>query len=166
MAREEDRSTRNTPRRGVFGRWGRRLDAAAPERRLDAAGAVAVEFAFLGPLFIVLIFASVVYGTIFGILHQLEGLASSSARYAVAGLSDEERSRLVDQYVQKTAGSLSLIDATKLKVTVSTTDAATRSYTVDVGYDMSGAVAYSFAGVLPLPDPYVHRVVVMQRGGY
>jgi Flp pilus assembly protein TadG len=134
--------------------------------RSEISGAGAVEFALLAPVFLWILVGIVVYGTLFGIEHQLRELSSAAARAAVAGLSDGERRLLVARYVSDRSGSLVLIDRSKLTVSVSAADPATRSFAVDIGYDLSDSIAWGFSGLLPLPDRNAHFVAVMQRGGY
>ncbi len=132
----------------------------------DKQGVSAVEFSLLAPVFLYLVLGGICYGTIFGLNHSAQELASTSARAAVAGLSDEERNQIAQQFIAANANSYVNLDASKLKVQVSKLDTDTRSYRVDVSYDASSSPIYSLSGFIPLPSSTVTQSAVMQRGGY
>ena len=57
-------------------------------------GAVAVEFAIIGPMLILLLLGIMVYGGYFLMAHSVQQLANDAARAALGGLSDSERQQL------------------------------------------------------------------------
>jgi Flp pilus assembly protein TadG len=58
------------------------------------SGLAAMEFALIAPLFLMLIFATALFGVYFGTWLAVSNAASESARAAVAGLSNAERAGL------------------------------------------------------------------------
>lgn len=129
-------------------------------------GTAAVEFSLVAPLFLLMFFGIACFGGLFGIYHSIQELASSSARAAIAGLSDIERTSIVSQYINSNASSYALIDPSYLTFTVSTLDPTTRSYEVDLYYDASTSYVYAFSGLIPLPNPHLKLSATVQRGGY
>ena len=133
---------------------------------IDRRGTAAVEFAFVGPLFVMLMTGVVCFGSLFGINFSVQELTSEAARAAVSGLTDGERQSIVQSFVAGNVGSYPLLDPRRVTVESRTTDNATRSYTVTVTYDASTSYVYSFSGLIPLPDPVVRRSAVIRHGGY
>ena len=54
-------------------------------------GASAVEFAIVGPVFVLLMMGMIAYGIYFGAVHSVQQLAADAARASVAGLDESER---------------------------------------------------------------------------
>ncbi len=125
-----------------------------------------MEFSLLAPVFLYLVLGGICYGTLFGLNHSAQELASTSARAAVAGLSDDERNQIVQQFVAANSGAYVNLDPSKLQVQVSKLDTATRSFRVEVNYDASSSPIFGFAGFIPLPSSTITQSAVMQRGGY
>ena len=67
----------------------------------DDGGAAAVEFALIGPLFVLLLAGVVVYGGWLWLAQSVQSVASEAARAAVAGLDHEERRLLAQSEVQE-----------------------------------------------------------------
>lgn len=80
----------------------------------DCAGASAVEFALLAPIYLVLLLGCLAYGIYFGAAHSVQQLTADAARVSVAGLDDAEREELVRRYVANHAGRYVLIDPDRL----------------------------------------------------
>ncbi|PIO98230.1 TadE/TadG family type IV pilus assembly protein [Pleomorphomonas carboxyditropha] len=133
---------------------------------IEKQGTTAVEFAFVGPLFMLLMVGIVCFGGLFGIYFSVQELTSEAARAAVSGLTDAERQSIVQSFVVGNIGSYPLLDPKRVIAESRTTDSATRSYTVTVTYDASTSYVYSFAGLIPLPDPMIRRSAVVRQGGY
>ena len=64
---------------------------------------MAVEFAILGPLMIVMLMSMVVYGGWMWLAQSVQTLATESARAAVGGLDTAERIRLANAFVDAEA---------------------------------------------------------------
>lgn len=62
-------------------------------------GAIAVEFAMVFPLFLMIVFGIVMFGSYLSVVHGVQQLAAEAARSSVAGLSESERSALANAYI-------------------------------------------------------------------
>jgi Flp pilus assembly protein TadG len=133
---------------------------------IDGRGSVAVEFAFIGPLFVLLMMGIVCFGGLFGIYFSVQELTSEAARAAVSGVTDSERQSIVRSFITGNVRSYPLLDPKRVTIESRTTDSTTRSYTVTVTYDASTSYVYSFSGLIPLPDPVLRRSAVIRQGGY
>lgn len=130
-------------------------------RRADR-GAVAVEFALVGPLFVILLIGMVVYGGWFWMAQGVQHLAAEGARAAVAGLDAAERERLARVAVDQSAGA-TILDPDHLAVAV--TDSS-REIRVVVSYDASDEPILALAGLVPAPPATIRRAASVQVGGY
>ena len=71
---------------------------------LDARdGAIAVEFAMIAPVFLMIVFGILMYGSYLAVIHGVQQLAAEAARSSIAGLSETERSSLANAYVSRLA---------------------------------------------------------------
>ena len=134
--------------------------------RADQTAATAVEFAFVAPLLLLLLFGIVGYGHAFGVYHGVQQLAAEAARASVAGLDDAERERLARDFVTRSIGSYAFLDPSKLTVRTTTTGAPSPSFEVAIAYDYSDSVFSRLSSIVALPVPVVERRAVVQRGGY
>jgi Flp pilus assembly protein TadG len=132
----------------------------------DTRGASAVEFAFVAPVFLMIVFGIAAFGYVFGVYQGIQQIASEAARAAVAGISDAERDTIARGFVSTNAGTYALIDTRKVVVTTTATGAPAPAFLVSVSYDLTGTFPYQFANLLPLPSPRIQRTAVIQRGGY
>ena len=133
---------------------------------IDRRATAAVEFAFVGPLFVLLMTGVVCFGSLFGINFSVQELTSEAARASVSGVTDSERQSIVQTFIAGNVRSYPLLDPTRVTVESRTMDVTTRSYTVTVTYDASKSYVYSFSGLIPLPNPVVRRSAVVRHGGY
>ena len=132
-------------------------------RRGAESGAVAVEFAILGPVFLVLVIGTMVWGQYFWISHAVQQLANDSARAALAGLDSAERASLA-----RSALSAEVTSYTNLRPTAATLAIAdsSDSLTVSISYDASSATFWAFSGLVPTPPKTVLRQATVRLGGY
>lgn len=128
----------------------------------DRAGSVAVEFALVGPLMILLIIGMVVYGGWFGLAQTVQGLAAEGARAAVGGLDDAERRRLASTFVASAATEGGL-RADRMAVTVQSDAQAIR---VRVAYDAHDHPILALSGLIPSPPATIVRSAAVRTGGY
>lgn len=131
----------------------------------DQRGTSAVEFAFVLPLFLTLLFGIVIFGSYLGTVHSVQQIAAEAARAAIAGLSDSERAALARQAVDKLAPSYFLLDIQRLAIEAAQTDAA-GTFAIRLRYDASGSFIYALTPFLPMPSPEIVRAAAIQRGGY
>jgi Flp pilus assembly protein TadG len=128
--------------------------------------ASAVEFALVMPLFMVLVFGIVVYGSYLAVVHGLQQLAAEAARAAVAGLSDTERSSLAQGYVISNVASYPLLAAPQLTVAAGPSPANGYVFVVTLNYDASKMFIYALPQFVPVPSPQIVQSAAIQRGGY
>ena len=72
------------------------------------------------PLFLVLVFGIVVFGSYLTMVHGVQQLAAEAARSSVAGLSETERESLAANYVTANVGSYPLLQPAHLTVSAAT----------------------------------------------
>jgi Flp pilus assembly protein TadG len=115
------------------------------------SGAIAVEFALVGPLFVLLLMGLVVYGGWFWMAQGVSSLAAEGARAAVAGLdvADTTDATILssDQLVVQVAS-----DARAIRVTVS--------------YDASEHPFMALSAIVPPPPRTITRTSTVLVGGY
>ena len=132
----------------------------------DQSASTAVEFAFVAPILLMLLFGIIGYGHAFGVYHGVQQLASEAARASVAGLDDAERERLARDFITRSIGSYAFLEPNKLTVRTSALGAPSPSFEVTVVYDYSDSIFNRLSSIVALPMPIVERRAVVQRGGY
>lgn len=134
--------------------------------RIDCSAATAVEFAFIAPLLLLLLFGIIGYGHAFGVYHGVQQLAAEAARASVAGLDDAERERLARAFVTRSISSYAFLEPSKLTVRTTAAGAPSPSFEVAIAYDYSNSIFNRLNSIVALPTPVVERRAVVQRGGY
>ena len=137
-----------------------------PGFRRDQSASTAVEFAFVAPILLLLLFGIIGYGHAFGVYHGVQQLAAEAARASVAGLDDAERERLARAFVTRSIGSYAFLQPDKLTVRTTSLGAPSPSFEVAITYDYSDSAFNRLASIIALPLPVVERRAVVQRGGY
>lgn len=132
----------------------------------DQYGVAAIEFAFIAPIFLLMLFGIVAFASIYGTMHAVQQLTSEAARASVAGLDDGERGRLVSDFITGNIGGYVLLDRAKLNSSAATIPGQPSNYRVTVAYDNSSSFVYMFRNLLPLPAPQIQYSSVVVRGGY
>lgn len=127
-------------------------------------GAAAVEFAIVAPLFLLIVLTLIAYGIYLSAAHSLQQLTADAARTAVAGLSDQERSQLVNNYIAISTLNDPLIDRKKLSVTVATDPKNVNQFTVTTEYDASALPIWNLY-TFPLPSTTIRRFATIRMGG-
>jgi len=128
--------------------------------------ASAVEFALVTPLFLVMVFGIVLFGSYLAAIHGVQQLAAEAARVSIAGLSDAERGTLARNYVTANAASYPLITPARLAVSAAASPADANVFVVTVNYDASQMFFYSLPKFVPVPSPAIVRSAAIPRGGY
>ena len=128
-------------------------------------GAAAVEFAMLLPVFLVLVFGIVVFGSYLTMVHGVQQLAAEAARSSVAGLSDSERSSIASNYVSANVGTYPLITPSKISVNAATSGSDPNVFVVTVSYNAAGMFIYSLPFV-PAPSSTIVRSAAIPYGGF
>jgi Flp pilus assembly protein TadG len=129
----------------------------------DRAGASAVEFAFVAPVFILLMLGIVCFGVLFGTYNGVEQLAAESARAAVAGLSAAERTQLAQNYVTANVGAYGFLNPADVTVT---TSSQTTTFQVTINYDMSQSFIFKLGATFLTVNPTITRSAAIQNGGF
>ena len=129
----------------------------------DTRAVSAVEFALLAPVMILLLVGTIAYGLLFSTHISLQQLVAEAARSSIAGLSLEERARIVEAHVASTLPRYFLIDPDRTRVAVEVPQVGFTE--IVVIYDASAHPAYVFRGLLPLPaDQVVYRQMIRDGG--
>ncbi len=135
---------------------------AIRSRLRGCSGAVAVEFAIVGPLFALMLFAIASYGGYFWLAHSVQQLANDGARAALAGLTQSERQQLAQATVGAEVDSYAALDPS---LTTVTEREATQAVTVTVSYDASRS-GFWLLPIVPMPSSTIARSATVKLGGF
>jgi Flp pilus assembly protein TadG len=124
---------------------------------------MAVEFAILCPILVLLLLGLMAYGGVFWISHSLQQLANDMARSAVGGLSSSERADLALATFASEAPSYPNLDPAALTPSIQDDG---QTITARITFDGSGSVFWAFRSLVPMPPPTLVREAVVQLGGY
>lgn len=130
------------------------------------SGTSAIEFALVAPVLIVLAMGILVYGLYFGTAHSVQQLAADAARASVAGLSDTERTSIVQTHIATNATSYPLLSPDKVTVEAGPLEADADQFEVTVEYDASELPIFGLDRLVPVPSPTIRRTSTIRRGGY
>ncbi|QFY60175.1 pilus assembly protein [Rhizobium grahamii] len=135
-------------------------------RRLlsSTRGAAAIEFAIVAPLFLLVVLTLIAYGIYLSAAHALQQLTADAARTAVAGISEQERVTLVNNYIAVSTLNDPLIDRKKLQVTVATDPQNSNQFTVTTEYDARALPIWNLY-TFPLPSTTIRRFATIRMGG-
>jgi Flp pilus assembly protein TadG len=141
--------------------------ASATLRRLASndAGAAALEFAIVGPVFLLLGVGMIAYAIYFGASHSLQQLAADAARTSIAGLSSGERNALVSTFLDNNAGAYPFIIRHSLTYAVEPRANDPNEYSVTLKYDASNLPIWDLYVPLPLPSRTITYSSVIRLGG-
>ncbi len=126
------------------------------------SGAAAIEFAIVGPVFVLMLLGIVSYGGYFWMAHSVQQLANDGARAAVAGLSQSERTQLAQATVTAETTSYAALRASLM--TVSETEQS-QAITVTVNYNAANS-GFWLASFVPMPSTTISRSATVKTGGY
>ncbi len=129
--------------------------------RKNCGGAAAVELALVAPIFILLVFGMIVYGSWFSLAQSVQTLATESARASIGGLDQIERQSLALDYLEAQVGTSGL-DVDHIEQTVDVTDSVT---TVTIRLDVSEHPVMAFSKIIPSPPQIIERSAVVLSGG-
>jgi Flp pilus assembly protein TadG len=128
-------------------------------------GTSAVEFALLSPLFFLIFFGITAYGLYLGASHSIQQIAADAARVSIAGLSDEERTRLALNYVSANAAEYPLIDAGRVFAEAGAGQHDRAQFVISVAFDAHALPIWNLFEGLPLPGSrIVHRSTIRIGG--
>lgn len=145
-----------------------RLTPTSPFRRLLACerGMAALEFVFLAPALLMLVFGVIVYSIYFSASVGVRQAATEAARAAVAGLSTAERVSLADARARQVLTNYGSVLGDGEDATITAAPDGTGVFSVTVSYDISGTPIMRYGGFLPLPPAVITSTVRVTNGGY
>lgn len=130
-------------------------------------GIAALEFVFLAPALLFLVFAIIIYSIYFTASMGVRQAASEGARAAVAGLSTPERVALAQARASEVIENYrSVLGNTAQPTITAAAGPTTGTFRVDVSYDMSGTPIMRYVNFIPLPSGDVEASVTVTNGGY
>jgi Flp pilus assembly protein TadG len=121
-----------------------------------------VEFAFIGPLYLVMLLGIASYGGYFWIAHSVQQLANDGARAAIAGLSQTERAQLAQSTIASETPSYVVLNPA-LVTTVESEQ--TQSLTVTISYDASSS-GFWLSQIVPMPSTTISRQATVKLAGF
>jgi Flp pilus assembly protein TadG len=136
-------------------------------RRWAAAeeGTAAIEFAIVAPVFLLIVFATVVFSIYLAVWLGVSHAAAEGARASVAGLTDTERQDLALSRVEAViSGYAPLLDPAKAEVSYPA--AGTGLFSVEVTYPLAELNLSAYAPVAPVPTIAPSRTATVTTGGY
>lgn len=140
--------------------------AVGPLRpRMDEAGASAVEFALLTPVFLLLVLGALAYGIYFGAAHSVQQLAADAARAAVAGLDSGERAALATRFIDANGGGYVLIDPDRLEIAAAPSPSDPDQFLVRLAYDAAHLPIWNLYPPIPMPDRTIVFSSTVRNGG-
>jgi Flp pilus assembly protein TadG len=128
--------------------------------------AAAVEFAFIAPLLLMMIFGIVVWGSYLAVVHCVQQLAAEAARSSIAGLSNSERASLAQAYVTANASAYPLITPQRVTVSAAASASNANVFVVTVSYDASNMFIFKLPSFVPAPPSTVMRSAAIPYGGF
>jgi Flp pilus assembly protein TadG len=130
-------------------------------------GIAALEFVFLAPALLFLVFGIIIYSIYFTASIGVRQAASEGARAAVAGLSTAERVTLARARASEVIETYrSVLGRTAQPTITAGAGTTTGTFRVDVSYDMSGSPMMRYVNFIPLPSGDVEASVTVTNGGY
>ena len=141
----------------------KRVSSASASMITDLKGSAAVEFALVGPLFVMLLISMIVYGGWFWLAQSVQHLASEGARAAVGGMTAAEQTTMARTAVAQGADGGGAFAASAAVVGVQTTPETIR---VTVTYNAATHPIMALAGLVPAPPALIVRSAVVRVGGY
>lgn len=123
-------------------------------------GAAAIEFAIVGPVFILLLVGMIVYGGWFWMAHSVQAAVSEGARAAIAGLDAAEREQLAREVVESQLKDLGL----KAADAVVAVRPEPGLFRVEVAYNAGGHPLMALAPLTVPPPRTIRRAAVIRVG--
>jgi Flp pilus assembly protein TadG len=138
--------------KGLLRRFSRRQD-----------GAVAVEFAFIGPILVVMLLGIAGWGGYFWVSHAVQQVTNDAARAAMGGLDNTERVSLANSVLATEIDDYAWLQIAHAQVAVTTVG---QTVSVTVTYDASQTPFWVMKSIVPMPSTTVARTATVRLGGY
>ena len=129
----------------------------------DRRGSAAVEFAIVGPIFVVLLLGIMSYGGYFWLAHSVQQLANDSARAAVAGLDVNERQQLVQSTIDDEMPGYTFFSASTVNTAVTSQP---NTMTVSIAFNASNTPFWALSSLVPMPPTTITRSATIKLAGY
>lgn len=133
--------------------------------QVDQQGSAAVEFAILGPVFILILQGIVAFGIYFSAAHSVQQLAADAARTAISGLDETERVHLTTRFIDNNGGEYALVNPQFLQVSVSDSNKDASQFKVTLQFDAASLPIWNLYRDLPLPGRMITRSATIRVGG-
>jgi Flp pilus assembly protein TadG len=128
-------------------------------------GSSAVEFAILAPVFLLLVFGMIAYAIYFGTAHYIQQITADAARASIAGLDNEERESIVEQYVASAAQGY-FLDPHRLDFRAQEDQHNPDRFIVRVSYDATALPIWNLYPPIPLPSKTITATSTIRKGGW
>ncbi|OQM75178.1 TadE/TadG family type IV pilus assembly protein [Manganibacter manganicus] len=145
--------------------WANTLIDELSSLRKNNRGTSAVEFAFLAPLFLLMLLGMSAYGIYFGAAHSIQQLAADAARTAIAGLNSGDRQNLVSDFISHNAGAYAFVDPGKIIVIAEDSMVDPNQFVVAIKYDARNLPIWNLLSDLPMPSMTIARKSTIRMGG-
>jgi Flp pilus assembly protein TadG len=126
-------------------------------------GNVAIEFAFIAPVFLMMLLGIVSYGGYFLLAHNIQELANDSARAALPGLTVAERQQLAQAQLTTELTDYGMLTPALASASYS---GDTNGYTVSISYNASKSGFWAASALVPMPSSTIVRSATIKLGGY
>lgn len=131
----------------------------------NTRGAAAAEFAIIAPVFLLILFGIIAYGIYFGASSSVQQLSADAARASIAGLDEEERVKLAENFIRRNAGRYVLLNPEYVTVAVEGSKADPDQFDVSISYDADKLPIWNLYAHLPLPSRTIIRTATIRLGG-
>lgn len=103
-------------------------------------GSVAVEFAILVPILLLITFGIIYFGYLFGVSHSLQLVAAEATRASVRGVTTAERLQFAEDALEDAVANNPFLSANRLAAAFSQTTVPFAGMVVTVTYDLNGTL--------------------------
>lgn len=128
--------------------------------RRSSHGSMTVEFGLIAPLLLLLVFGFIGFCVELSSASGLQQLAAEAARASIGGLTDAERTQIVQAFVTAHAGTYPFLDAQKLTVATSALVSPT-AFQVSLSYDLTSGIVGMVSSLVPMLPTQVHRSAIV-----
>jgi hypothetical protein len=126
----------------------------------NCEGTAAIEMALVAPVFLLIIFGMIVYGSWFSLAQSVQSLATESARASIGGLDPAERQSLALAYIDAQT-SPSGLDRNDIDPVIDVSASVTR---VSIRLDITGHPVMALCQFIPSPPRVIERSAVIMSG--
>ncbi|NQE61668.1 TadE family protein [Caulobacter sp. RHG1] len=124
---------------------------------------MAVEFALLSPVLMIMMVGILVWGQYFWVAHTVQQVANNAARAALAGLDPAERVSLAREAMDSEVADYATLRPQAADIGV---DSLSDRIIVSVRYDTAGDAFRALDGLVPSPPKMITRQAAVRLGGY